>query len=379
MTVKKCDVLIIGGGIIGASIFYELSKYNCSVVLLEKNPVFADETTKGNSGVIHGGFDAESQKVEAHLNVLGNSLWQKRIFPKFKFPRAKVDSLVLAFNDEEMNHAKKLLERGLTNQVNPNHLKILNRAQVLAHEPNVNPSVLGALLCTNSFIIDPVAATLELIEQAKNKNKKFFAHTNTEVTKISFNPKIKNGFSVEFNHSTTIQVKRIINAAGHYADVIAAMAHCPDFRQTTRRGEYRVLDRSQKDIVKNICFLMPTIHGKGIIVAPMLTGHILVGPTAEDNVPKDQTRITTLAKYNEISKIAHKIIPKIDMEQTIMTYAGSRPIDIATNDFVIGPSRFNPYFINAAGMQSPGISSAPAIALEIIKHLRKSKLDLVRK
>lgn len=371
---NKYDILIIGGGIIGASIAYELSKYDKSVLILEKNPIWADETSKGNSGVIHCGFDAESHKIEARLNVEGNELWQKEIFPHFTFPRAKVDSLVIAFNKEEMQHAYNLYERGLTNKVKKSHMKILDKEELLKKEPKLSKKVKGALFCNNSYAIDSVEATKELIQKAKQKNVE--AYLNSEVTKIKFK---NNEFEITINNKTKIIVSKVINAAGHYADTIAKMAGYPDFKQTTKRGEYRILDRTESKIVKNICFMMPTIHGKGVIVAPMLTGNILVGPTAEDGVKKEETRLTTPEKYNLIGDIAKKIIPSIKMDKTIMTLAGSRPIDIKTNDFVIGPAKKNLNFINAAGMQSPGLSSAPAIALEIVKHLKNSNMNLNKK
>lgn len=147
---KKYDVLIIGGGIIGGAIAYELSQYQLKTILVEKNPVFADETTKANSGVIHGGFDPDPHKIEARLNVWGNELWRTKIFNDLVFPRKQVDSLVIAFSPEEMEHIHMLYQRGLTNGVKPECLKVLSKAEVLAKEPNLNPIVEGALLCTSS-------------------------------------------------------------------------------------------------------------------------------------------------------------------------------------------------------------------------------------
>ncbi|MDE6894479.1 MAG: type 2 glycerol-3-phosphate oxidase [Malacoplasma sp.] len=368
------DVTIIGGGIIGSIIAYRLSRYNLKILLLEKNPVFADETSKGNSGVIHGGFDPDPHKIEAKLNVLGNKIWRNEIFKDLDFARAQVDSLIIAFDEKEMEHVHMLYERGLTNGVLASDMKILSKQELLNREPNLNPNVAGALLCTSSWAIDPVQASLAFLAVAEKNSA--ILRKNSQVTDIL---SLDNGFEVTVNYKEKINTKYIINAAGHYADSIAELAGYPDFKQTTRRGEYRILDRSQSGIVNSICFMVPTIHGKGVIVAPMLDGHVLVGPTAEEGVDKEDTRLVTKEKFEYIGEIGKKIIPSIDMSKTIMTLAGSRPIDIKTNDFVIQFAKGNNHFLNVAGMQSPAIASSPAIALYVEKLLSKSGLSLNQK
>ncbi|MDE5767142.1 MAG: type 2 glycerol-3-phosphate oxidase [Malacoplasma sp.] len=368
------DVTIIGGGIIGSIIAYRLSRYNLKILLLEKNPVFADETSKGNSGVIHGGFDPDPHKIEAKLNVLGNKIWRNEIFKDLDFARAQVDSLIIAFDEKEMEHVHMLYERGLTNGVLASDMKILSKQELLNREPNLNPNVAGALLCTSSWAIDPVQASLAFLAVAEKNGATL--RKNSQVTDIL---SLDDEFEITVNYEEKIKTKYIINAAGHYADSIAELAGYPDFRQTTRRGEYRILDRSQSGIVNSICFMVPTIHGKGVIVAPMLDGHVLVGPTAEEGVDKEDTRLVTKEKFEYIGEIGKKIIPSIDMSKTIMTLAGSRPIDIKTNDFVIQFAKGNNHFLNVAGMQSPAIASSPAIALYVEKLLSKSGLALNQK
>lgn len=368
------DITIIGGGIIGSIIAYHLSRYNLKILLLEKNPVFADETSRGNSGVIHGGFDPEPHKIEAKLNVLGNKIWRNQIFKDLDFPRAQIDSLIIAFDEKEMEHVHMLYERGLTNGVLASDMKILSKEELLNREPNLNPNVAGALLCTSSWAIDPVQASLAFLAVAEKNG--VVLRKNSKVTDIL---SLENEFEITVNYEEKIKTKYIINAAGHYADLIAELAGYPDFKQTTRRGEYRILDRSQSGIVNSICFMVPTIHGKGVIVAPMLDGHVLVGPTAEEGVEKEDTRLVTKEKFEYIGEIGKKIIPSIDMSRTIMTLAGSRPIDKKTNDFVIQFAKDNNHFLNVAGMQSPAIASAPAIALYVEKLLQKSGLDLSQK
>lgn len=368
---NKYDIVIVGGGIIGGAIAYELSQYKLKTILLEKNPIFADETSKGNSGAIHGGFDPEPHKIEARLNVLGNQLWREKIFKDLTFPHVKVDSLILAFNQEEMDHVHMLYERGLTNKVPKEFLQVIDKEEVLRREPNVNPKVVGALLCTSSYAIDPVRATYAFMGASEQNGTEL--RTNAKVTDIKY---INDEFNIALANGENIIAKVVINAAGHYADVLAEKAGYGDFKQTTRRGEYRILSRSEAGIVNSICFKVPTIHGKGVIVAPMLDGRILVGPTAQENVPKEETRLVTKEKFEYIGQIGKEIIPSIRMDKTEMTLAGSRPIDIETNDFVIRSAKDNKKFINAAGMQSPAIASAPAIALEIVKLVQEAGLTL---
>ena len=149
--IKDQDVVIIGGGIIGGSLAYQLARYKLDILLLEKNPFFADETSRGNSGVIHGGFDAESHKIEARLNVEGNSLWRNKIFKDLIFPRKQIDSLVIAFNKTEMEQVQLLYDRGITNNVPKEYLEIISKEKLLKREPNLNNDALGALLCTSSW------------------------------------------------------------------------------------------------------------------------------------------------------------------------------------------------------------------------------------
>ena len=362
---EEKDVIIIGGGIIGGVISYQLARYDLKILLLEQNSLFADETSKGNSGIIHGGFDPEPQKIEAKLNVKGNKLWREEIFKHLKFPRVKSDSLVLAFNQEEMKNIHMLYDRGLKNKVPKKFMKILSKEEVLKKEPNVNDKVHGALLCTSSWVIDPSRAALSFIGSAEKNGIQTMK--NSKVINVETQ---HDGFVVVINNNKKVFTKNIINAAGHYADKIAEMAGLGDFKQTTRRGEYRILSRTEGDVVSSICFMVPTTHGKGIIVAPTFDGRILIGPTAENGIPKAEARLITRQKFDDIGKISKKIIPSLKIDKTIKIFAGSRPIDIETNDFVIRYANKNKHFINAAGMQSPAIASAPAIALEIEDLLR---------
>ena len=376
------DVLIIGAGVIGAAITRELSKYHLEAAIFEKNLQVAQETSAGNSGVIHGGFDPKPGTLAAKLNLLGRHIYENEWFNQLDFPRQKVDSLVLAFNDLETHEIERLYNQGITNGLKKNELQILSRDQCLNLEPNVNPQINAALLCTSSHIIDPVCLTRKLVESAASNGVQVFL--GSKIESITKDPEL---FIVKtinsHSQSATYGSRFIINAAGHYADVIAQMIDDRDFSLKARRGQYRVIEKTERGIINDhIIFLAPTIHGKGVIVAPMLDGHLLVGPTAEDGIAKEETRLITLEQFERIGVIGKKIIPNLRMERTCNVFSGSRPICAETNSFWIAPSSKDQRFIHVAGISSPGLSAAPAIAREAVSLLQtqtelRLKTDLV--
>jgi glycerol-3-phosphate dehydrogenase len=364
------DVMVIGAGVIGAAIARELSKYNLQIAIVEANLQVAQETSAGNSGVIHGGFDPTPGTLNAKLNLLGRTLYENEWFKELTFPHKKVDSLVLAFNDVEKKELDKLYDQGITNGLKPNELQILRREQCLALEPNLNPQIIAALLCASSHSVDPVRLTYKLVESAIANGARLFL--GNRVSSIS---KLAEAFLVETtNHHSDVKHYRatfIINAAGHYADVIARMIGDKDFSLRTRRGQYRIIEKSERYIINDhILFMVPTIYGKGVIVAPMLDGHILVGPTAEEGIAKEDTRLINMEKFAEVATIANKIIPGLRMEKTCMVFSGSRSICVETDDFWIAASSKDKRFIHVAGIASPGLSSAPAVAAEAVALIR---------
>jgi glycerol-3-phosphate dehydrogenase len=374
---KPFDVVIVGAGVIGAAIARELSRYDLRIAIVERNVRVAQETSAGNSGVIHGGFDPTPGTVNAELNILGRKIFEDEWFKELSFPYQKVDSMVVAFDATEEEEIRNLYAQGLANGLAKSELKILNRQQCLELEPNLNPEVVGALLCTSSYIVDPVLLTTSLVANAvANGVKLFLGH---EVRGIASGPK---GFLVEAgpqHKSVEFKAPFVINAAGHYADVIAEMIGDRSFTLMARRGQYRILEKTEREVINDhILFMTPTIHGKGVIVAPMLDGHLLVGPTAENDIPREDTRLVTIEKFEEIGVIGKQIIPSLRMEKTCRVLSGSRSICVETDDFVIAPSEKNPRFINVAGISSPGLSAAPAIARRVIAFI-KSESKLAKK
>ncbi|WP_338971567.1 type 2 glycerol-3-phosphate oxidase [Spiroplasma endosymbiont of Panorpa germanica] len=370
---KNYDFCIIGGGIIGAAIARELSKYNKKILILEANKRVAMETSQGNSGLVHGGFDPTPGKLNAKLNLLGKKRYEDWI-KELDFPYQRINSLVVAFNDEEMQHVKMLYDRGITNGLEAKEMQILTKAEIIKIEPNLNPDIIGGLLCNSSIAIDPVELSKVLFENAITNHAEL--KVNSKVSKIA---KQNDVFEITVNGDKTYYASKIINVAGHYADEIAAMAGYPDFKLETLRGEYRILEKSEASVVSSVIFMVPTIHGKGVIVAPTLDGHLLVGPTAQKGVLKSETRLVTPEKFNQIGEIGRKLIPNLKIEKTCMTFSGSRPIEPSSEDFYIKPAIKDDNFINVAGTKSPAISAAPAIAdyvIDILKSTSKDKFEI---
>jgi glycerol-3-phosphate dehydrogenase len=372
------DVLIIGAGVIGAAIARELAKYRLQAAILERNLQVAQETSAGNSGVIHGGFDPQPGTLSAKLNLLGRHIYENEWFKQLDFPRKKVDSLVLAFNDLETQEIEKLYNQGITNGLEKKELEILNREQCLNLEPNVNSKIKAALLCTGSHIVDPVRLTTRLVESAVSNGVQIFL--GSKVESITKDPDFFLVKTINSHSQSVIYKSRfIVNAAGHYADVVAQMIDDRDFSLKAKRGQYRIIEKTERDIINDhILFMAPTIHGKGVIVAPMLDGHLLVGPTAEDGIAKEDTRLITLEQFEKIGLIGRNIIPNLRMERTCSVFSGSRPICVETNAFWIAPSSKDQRFIHVAGISSPGLSAAPAIAREAIS-LLKAQTELAPK
>ncbi|ATZ18427.1 glycerol-3-phospate oxidase [Williamsoniiplasma somnilux] len=362
---KNYDICIIGGGILGAAIARELSQYDKKIVVLEANKRVAMETSAGNSGLVHGGFDPTPGKLNAKLNQLGKLRYEDWI-RDMDFPYLRIDSTVVAFNKEEMKHVYMLYDRGLINGLKKSELEIIDAQELQKREPNISKEAVGALVCNSSIAIDPVELTKVLFKNAIKNGVDLMLDSKVQAI-------VKNGTNYEIkNNKETISAPIIINVAGHYADVISEMAGYPEFKLVARRGEYRILEKTEEGIVNSVVFMVPTIHGKGVIVAPMLDGHVMVGPTAEENIAKDDTRLITKAKFDSIGSIGKKLIPNLRIEKTCMVYSGSRPIEPTTNDFWIKPVVKDPNFINVAGTKSPAIASAPAIADYVIYLIKKN-------
>jgi len=350
------DVLIVGAGVIGGSIARELAKYNLDIVVIDKENDVANGTTKANSAIVHAGYDATEGTLMAKYNALGNAMFDE-LSKELDFPFTRTGSIVVANSEEERKHIEDLLERGIKNNI-PG-VKIVEKKELREIEPKIGEQAVAALLAPTAGIVGPWEMTIALLENAVDNGVKL--DLNTEVLDIE---KIEGGYKVVTN-KRDYEAKCVINASGVYADKIHQMVGEKTFSIIPRRGQYFVLDKTQGELVNHVIFQCPTKLGKGVLVTPTVHGNVLAGPDAEDLSDKEDLG-TTSERLDFVREHALKSIPELNFREGIRNFAGLRA-QPSTNDFIIGEVEDAKGFINVAGIKSPGLSSAPAIALDVVE------------
>jgi glycerol-3-phosphate dehydrogenase len=356
---KMYDVAVIGAGIIGCSISRVLSRYKINVVLIEKEADVADCTTKANSAIIHAGYDAKPGTLKAKFNVLGNPMFEK-LCQELDVPYKIPGSLVLAFDEEDMETINKLYEQGIINGING--MEILDREKVLDMEPRVNKEVVGGLYAATCGIVGPWELAIAQAENAAENGVEILL--NSEVKDIK---KQETVYSI-FTSNRTIDARYIINCAGLNADRINNMVAAESFKISPRRGEYNIFDKSVGDIVNTVVFPCPSKLGKGILVSPTVHGNLLIGPNAEDIYDKEAFE-TTSEGLQFIKEGAERSVPNLPYNSIITSFSGLRA-RCERDDFIIEEALDAKGFINVAGIESPGLTSSPAIAEYVVELLR---------
>lgn len=356
------DVLIIGCGVVGAAMAYELGKRECSVLVLEKQNDICMGATKANSAILHAGFDAPVGSVEARLNLRGIAL-AREICKKLDVKYRDIPSFVIAFDAREMGEVRALYARGMQNGV-PG-VRIINREEALALEPNLNPALIGALYAPGSGIIDPWEYTCAMAETAARNGVR--VETEAEVVAID---KAADGHFICRTPRGDFEARYVMNAGGGFSAEVDKLAGGGiGLAHTNFCGEYYVLDKSQCGVINSVVFPCPDEHGfKGVLVAPTVHGNLIVGPDCYQ-VADGNCVGTDPALLPKLKQHGLRSVPAIDFSQIIHEYAGVRP-NTQIPDFVIGESPACPGFINLAGIKSPGLSAAPAIALEGLEVLK---------
>lgn len=362
------DIVIIGAGVIGTGIARELSRYDLNIIVLEKENDVASGTTKANSAIVHAGYDARPNTLMAEMNVRGNELYEN-LCHELDVPFKRIGSLVVAMNEDEEPKIEELYQRGLKNGVP--ELKIISKQEVLELEPHVNPDVTKALYAPTAAITSPYELCIALMENAMKNGVEF--RRNSKVISIK---KEDNIFNITTDDGNFYKTNIIVNAAGLYTDEIHNMAGGKGFKIKPRKGEYHLLDKSQGKLVSKVVFQVPTNKGKGILVLPTVHGNLIVGPNATDI--EDKTDLsTTYEGLNHIVAKSKTTIKDFILRESITSFAGLRAIpDTPERDFIIEESNQVKNFINVAGICSPGLASAPAIAervVYIIARLRNIK------
>lgn len=344
------DVVIIGAGVIGSSVARALSKYQLKVLVLEKHNDVCEETSKANSGIVHSGYDAKTGTLKAKFNLLGNRMMAD-FCKKYRVPYRNNGSLVLAFEDEDIQKLDELKKQGMKNGVEG--LRILSKDEVHEMEPNLNDSVVGALYAPTGGIVDPFELTIAQAEIANMNGVEF--RFNSLVKSIS---KSKDHFLINFNDEI-IESKTVINCAGVFSDEINNMVSEYKLHITPRKGEYCLFDKEVGHYVDKTIFQLPTAYGKGVLVTPTAENNLLIGPTAYDVIDKRDSS-TSPEGLKEVLAKASQSIKKVPTGFIITAFSGLRATE-SKGDFVIGEAKDVPGFFNAAGIESPGLTAAPAI------------------
>jgi len=361
------DVIVIGCGITGAAAAYELSKYQLKVAVLEGENDVAQGATKANSAILHAGYDAKPGTLMAKLNVRGVEL-ARGLCAKLDVPYRQNGAMVLGFSEEDEATLQTLYDRGVANGVK--ELKILTGDEARAIEPNLAPEVVAALHVPTSAVCLPWEYCLALAETAVvNGVELYLEHQVTGLTRT------EDGW-----HVVTVQgefdARYVINAAGVFAEEVQNMAAPAAWHIKPARGEYFLMDKGEGCRVDHTIFQCPSNVGKGVLVSPTVHGNLIVGPNSSPVEGQDVSN--TAAGLNFVRSTASRSVPSVDFRQSIRNFAGVRA-HADTGDFIIGEVTGAPNFFNAAGICSPGLSAAPAIAEYLVELMGKSGLELTEK
>lgn len=359
------DIAVIGAGIVGCMIARELSKYELSICVLEKEADVATKATRANSAIVHAGFDAKEGTLKAKLNVRGSKMMQQ-ICEDLGVYYINNGSLVIGFNEKDMKQIHQLYSRGKTNGVEK--LEILNQNQLQKLEPNISKKAIGALYAPTGAIICPYELAISSIGNAMDNGAEL--KLNFGVERIE----AKDNLYYISSNSKTITAKYVINAAGVHSDTIANMVGDYSFSINSRKGEYMLLDKACGDIVSHTIFRTPSEKGKGILVSPTVDGNLILGPTSV-GIDDKEDNSTTREGLESIAREVCENVENIPLNKVITSFCGIRAAG-STGDFIINIKN---RFVNAAGIESPGLSAAPSIAEYIAKLLKGDSLELKEK
>ncbi len=363
---KQVDVLIVGGGVIGAAAARALARYKIGVALVEAESDLARGTSGANSGIVHAGYDAKPGTLMAELNVKGNAMYPE-LCSRLSIPFEPIGSLVLAFSDEDKAEIQRLYRRGLANGV-PG-LRVISADEVKSMEPNVSENVNGALYAPTAGVISPYEATIAFAENAAENGVDFYLrHPVTRIEK-------KDGLFYVTAGETLFVSKLLINCAGTRADAVSQMAGGEAFPAKARKGEYILYDKNMGGYVNHVLFQPPGKMGKGILVTQTAEGNLLIGPSSVD-VEDPEDTATTQDGLDMVLNTARKTCPGLPGAGAITTFAGMR--SVIGDDFILRYSDQVDGLLETAGICSPGLTAAPAIAEKLVSMVGE-KLDLTEK
>lgn len=358
------DVIIIGGGVIGAFLARSLSKYKGKFLVIEKEGDVGMVTSMSNSAIVHSGYDPDVGSKKAKFNVLGNKMFPS-IAEELDVSFGQIGSLTIANSEDDLLTLNSLKERARLNGVD---VEIINRERLIEMEPNISETAVGALYAKTCGIVDPFNLVVHAFENACDNGVELAL--NEEVLDI----KRKDGYYQINTNKRLIDTKLIINAAGLHSDEIAKMIEEISWEIKPRKGEYYLLDHYTTNLVHHVIFPLPSSKGKGVLVSPTTSFNFIVGPSSEYVSSKDDFSTDSLTLKN-IKEQANINIKNIDYTKSIRVFSGLRASS-STHDFIIEPSKKYNSFINVAGIESPGLVSSPAIGEYVINELVEPILKL---
>lgn len=363
------DVIIIGAGVVGCAVARELSRRELDILVVEQaSDVAEGGCSKANTAIVHAGYDAKTGTLKAKYNVAGNAMFDA-LCAELEVPFERNGSLIVAFQGDDLSGLDELLARGQANGV-PG-LEILDEAALRAKEPNVGSTAVAALWAPTGGIVCPYELTIALAENAAENGVHF--QFDTTVQSLSRQGDL---WQVELASGEVLEARAVVNAAGYQSGKFNNMVSAEKLDILPRRGEYYMVDKSYSNVFHSAMFQLPSDKGKGILVARTVDGSILLGPTAEDVDDPTDTR-TTAEGLAKVLKFAQRTWEQIPARSFITTFAGVRPRP-STGDFKLGEAPDAPFFFNAAGIESPGLTSAPAIGKDLAQWI-SSRLDAKEK
>jgi glycerol-3-phosphate dehydrogenase len=370
MVGEKYDIIIIGAGAVGAMVARTLSRYELDILLLEKEDDIGTGASSANTAIVHAGYDPVPGSLKAAMNVAGNRMFDA-LSGELHFPFERRGDFVVAIGDDERPKLEKLLRQGLKNGV-PG-ISIISGAEMMRHEPNINPKVSAALYASTGGICDPFCFTVAAAENAVMNGV-------TLMTNTAFERFIMEGGRIigVVTNRGSFGCRWVVNCAGIYSDVVMHEGGVrPDFAITPRKGEYLVFDKAEITI-NNILFPVPTETSKGILVTTTIHGNTIIGPNSQ-NIHDKEDRSVTREGLDAVWQGATKLIPTLNLKAAIAVFAGLRASGNAAclredvtcaNDFIVDIPEAIQGLVNVGGIESPGLTSAPAIAAHTVELLR---------
>lgn len=362
------DVIIVGAGVSGAASARELSRCAARVCVLEKEEDVCCGTSKANSAIVHAGYDAAPGSLMAKLNVRGNALMGD-LAKDLDIPFRRIGSLVVCLSEEDMPGLQALYDRGQANGV-PD-LRIIYHDELLQMEPNLSEETYAALYAPTAGIVCPFGLNIALAENAAMNGVEF--HFDTEVQSLE---RRQGGGWILHTSQGSYETRLVVNAAGVYADGLHNMISSGKIHITPRRGDYCLLDKTTGSHVNHTIFPLPGKYGKGILVSPTIHGNLLLGPTAIDVADPEATN-TTADGLAQVLENAGRYVKEIPYKNVITSFAGLRAHEDG-HEFIIGEVPGAENFIDCAGIESPGLTSSPAIG-EMVAEIVRAKLELSEK